>query len=165
MDAHVRIAKEEDAAAACAVLRRSITECCSADHHDDPALLAPWLENKTPENVRQWIANPSKFVVVAEANGDIIGVAAMFVSGEVTQCYLLPEARFTGVGKALLAELQSKARALGRSELRLNSTKTAHAFYLRNGFTDSGPSATWRGIGCTPMIKALGSQQHDGVIG
>jgi GNAT superfamily N-acetyltransferase len=156
MDAQVRVAQEEDAEAACAVLRRSITECCSADHCNDPAQLAPWLENKTPENVSQWIVDPSSYAVVAEANGDIIGVAAMFVSGEVTLCYLVPEVRFTGVGKALLAELEARARTLGLSELRLNSTKTAHAFYLRNGFTDSGPSSTWHGIGCAPMIKTLG---------
>lgn len=158
MHAHVRVAREEDAEAACAVLRRSITECCAADHSDDPARLAPWLENKTTENVRQWIADPGSYAIVAEASGNIIGVAAMFVSGEVTLCYLVPEARFTGVGKALLAELESQAKALGLSKLRLKSTKTAHSFYLRNGFTDSGLSATWHGIGCTPMIKALGSQ-------
>ena len=158
MDAHVRAAKEEDAEAACEVLRRSITECCSADHNDAPTQLAPWLENKTPENVRQWIVDPRNCAVVAESHGDVIGIAMMFVSGEVTLCYLVPEARFTGIGKALLAELESKASALGLIELRLNSTKTAHAFYLRNGFADSGPSAIWHGIGCTPMIKVLQSQ-------
>ena len=158
MDAHVRAAKEGDAEAACQVLRRSITECCSADHNDDPALLASWLENKTPENVRQWIVDRQSCAIVAEAHGDVIGIAMMSVAGEVTLCYLAPEARFTGVGKALLAELESKARALGLSELRLNSTRTAHAFYLRNGFTDSGRAATWHGIGCTPMIKVLRSQ-------
>jgi GNAT superfamily N-acetyltransferase len=156
MDAQVRVAKEEDAEAACAVLRRSITECCSLDHNDDPSQLAPWLKNKTPENVRQWIVDPSSYAVVAEESGDIIGVAMMLVSGEVTLCYLVPEVRFTGVGKALLAELESKARALGLGELRLNSTKTAHAFYMRNGFADAGAATTWHGIGCIPMVKALG---------
>jgi GNAT superfamily N-acetyltransferase len=158
MDAQVRVAKEEDAEAACEVLRRSITECCSEDHEDNPSQLALWLENKTPENVRRWIRDPGSYAIVAEANGDIIGVAMMFESGEVTLCYLAPEALFTGVGKALLAGLVSRAHALGLHELQLNSTKTAHAFYLRNGFADAGSPTTWRGIACIPMVKALGER-------
>jgi len=163
VEAHIRVAQEEDAEAACIVLRRSISECCSADHHDDPSLMAPWLENKTPENVREWICAPGTYAVVAEANGDLVGVAMMLDSGEVTLCYLVPEARYTGVGKALLAELVNKANSLGLDELRLNSTKTAHEFYLRNGFSDAGPSTEWHGIGCIPMVRALRTHWPDEV--
>jgi len=45
----VRTATPEDAEAACAVIRRSIVECCIEDHHGDSALLAAWLANKTPD--------------------------------------------------------------------------------------------------------------------
>jgi hypothetical protein len=38
-------------------LRRSITELCQVDHGDDPAVVANWLQNKTPDNVRSWISH------------------------------------------------------------------------------------------------------------
>jgi hypothetical protein len=44
---HLRQAETEDAAAACAVLRRSIAELCHADHGGNEK----WLSNKTVENV------------------------------------------------------------------------------------------------------------------
>jgi hypothetical protein len=51
IEMHIRDAVPEDAAAACEVMRRSISELCSADHHDDPVILGRWLANKTPEIV------------------------------------------------------------------------------------------------------------------
>jgi hypothetical protein len=44
-----RRARVEDAAAACDVMRRSITELCLADHANDPTILEAWLANKTPD--------------------------------------------------------------------------------------------------------------------
>jgi N-acetylglutamate synthase-like GNAT family acetyltransferase len=147
------------------VLRRSITECCAEDHRKDQGMLASWLANKTPENVRKWFSDASSYAVVSEAAGDIVGVAKVENSGEVTLCYILPEVHFTGVGKALLAELESKGRALGLRELRLFSTKTAYAFYLRNGFESSGPPDSSFGVEGFPMFKALGTQSSKGGAG
>ena len=158
MNALIRPAEEQDADVACEVLLRSITECCSEDHADDPIRLAPWLENKTPENLRHWIGDPGSHAFVAEADGGIVGVGMMLSTGEITLCYLVPEVRFTGVGKALLAELESKARELGLRQLSLNSTQTASAFYIRNGFEPAGTADSWHGIECYPMVKVLGAR-------
>lgn len=68
---------------------------------------------------------------------------------------LLPEVRYTGIGKALLSKLVGEARELGLRQLRLNSTKTAFDFYRRNGFESAGAPDSWHGIGCSPMAKAL----------
>ena len=57
----------DDAAQACEVLRRSISELCIADQHNDPAILDRWLANKTPENVAAWITNTEDSVLVAVA--------------------------------------------------------------------------------------------------
>ena len=61
----VRDARPEDAAAACAVLRASISELCVADHHNDPEILGRWLANKTPENVVAWAADPDTSLLLA----------------------------------------------------------------------------------------------------
>ena len=158
MDALIRVAEERDAEAACQVLRRSITECCLEDHGGDQSLLEPWLANKTPENVREWLNDPSTYAVVAEADGVIVGLAMLLESGEITLCYIVPEVRFSGVGKALLAQLELDGWKRGLGELRLHSTKTARAFYTRNGFEYSGSPESWCGLECYPMVKTLGTQ-------
>jgi hypothetical protein len=46
----IRQAIAGDAEEACTAAPRSITECCAVDHGNDPAILARWLDNKTPES-------------------------------------------------------------------------------------------------------------------
>ena len=132
---HVRQAKTEDAVAACAVVRRSIAELCHADHRGDEILLAKWLSNKTVENVSRWIMQ-SHFVVAEEAR-TILGVAAMNDSGKITLNYVSPDARFRGVSKALVQQLEAQARALGLSECMLETTQTALRFYRSLGYVKS----------------------------
>jgi N-acetylglutamate synthase-like GNAT family acetyltransferase len=156
MDVSIRVAEERDSGAACEVLRCTITECCTLDHRDDQVILEAWLANKTPENVRSWFNDASSYAVVAEAARGITGVAKMENTGEITLCYIIPEVRFAGVGEALLAELESRGHTLGLRELRLISTKTAHAFYLRNGFETSGPPDSSFAVEGFPMVKVLG---------
>jgi GNAT superfamily N-acetyltransferase len=53
------------------------------------------------------------------------------------------DVRSTGVGRALLAEAERRARKRGCHDLTLESAhfrKRAHAFYEREGMTDSGKS-------------------------
>jgi len=72
----IRKAREEDAEAACVVLRRSITELCRDDYRGDAPTLAAWLANKTPENVRSWVREPDNHELVADDDGAILGVSA-----------------------------------------------------------------------------------------
>ena len=60
----IRDAVPEDALSACEVMRRSISELCSADHHNDPVILGRWLADKTPEIVASWIRKPGNSVLV-----------------------------------------------------------------------------------------------------
>jgi hypothetical protein len=71
----IRDAVAEDAPAACEVIRRSISELCRADHHDDPVILARWLANKTPEVVASWIVQPGNSVLVAIESDTILAAA------------------------------------------------------------------------------------------
>ncbi len=135
----IRDAIPEDAAEACAVLRRSIIELCIADHHNDPAILARWLSNKTPEIVASWVAKPDSSVLVAVEGGAILGVGAVTDDGEITLNYVSPAARFRGVSRALLGALEARAIERGNSRCRLISTETARRFYRSAGYIEDGP--------------------------
>jgi len=139
----------------CAVIRRSIAESCIEDHHRDPIVLAAWLANKTPDGVQGWIASPDAFCVVAESDGAIVGFAMLTMPGEISLCYLVPEAQGLGIGRAMLTTLENEAARCDLAELTLRSTASAHGFYLRSGFVDCGPARRDRFITAHPMRKAL----------
>lgn len=145
-----RIAEPSDATAICEVVRRSITECCHADHRGDPGLIAAWLKNKTPENVSDWIQAANALAVVAVRGGHVVGFA-LANGNELALLYVVPEALHQGVGKALLRTIET--RLVGR--VHLASTHTARDFYARNGFRASGPAQVWAGLEGLPMVKLL----------
>jgi GNAT superfamily N-acetyltransferase len=159
-DVQIREACAADAAAACAVLRRSIAELCAADHNNDPAFLHGWLANKTPDNVAAWISDPGNVVYVAVDGEAIAGVASMSKDGRISLNYVSPDARFKGVSKALLAALERKAAELGLTHCRLESTKTARRFYEAAGYREQdGPAGACganAAASCRPMVKNLG---------
>ncbi|MBK1866019.1 GNAT family N-acetyltransferase [Aestuariivirga sp. YIM B02566] len=153
----VRPAIEADAEQAALVLRRSITELCIRDHGNDPALLASWLANKTPEKFREWVRQEDSLCLVAVAGDDtILGVALMSKVGEIRLNYVSPDARFQGVSTALVGALEAAAASLGVPRLSLNSTATAHPFYLARGFQNAGQPQTDRlKENIYPMAKSV----------
>jgi N-acetylglutamate synthase-like GNAT family acetyltransferase len=154
----IRPAGPDDAVAACAVLRRSIAECCVLDHQNRPDILDAWLGNKTPENVASWFASPSNFSLVAERDGAVVGVALLTQAGKLSLCYVLPEALHGGAGKALLCGAEEQARRWGVSVLRLHSTATARDFYARNGYIHAGKEKSCYGVECDFFWKKLNAQ-------
>ena len=150
----IRPANIADAAAICDVIRQSITGCCNADHHGDPAVTARWLANKTQDNVEQWLATPASAALVAEEAGRMLGV--VLLSGdELALCYVIPQALHKGVGKSLLRAVEAVALARGIELLQLNSTRTARQFYRQNGFLECGSPRVWAGLESQPMTKRL----------
>ena len=135
----IRDATPEDADAACDVLTSSISELCSADHGNDPAILNKWLSNKTPQIVASWARQPGNSLLVAVEGAAIRGVGSVTDAGEITLNYVAPDSRFRGVSRALLAALEARAAERGSTRCTLTSTKTAHRFYLSRGYVDSGP--------------------------
>lgn len=160
---HFRVRKAEtvDADAACAAVRRSIQECCGEDHRGDPGILAAWLANKTPENLRSWIQSHGH-VVVAELSGNIVGVAMLSREGTIVLNYLVPEAHSQGLGSAMLAALEGEARRRGLEELELYSTATAHQFYVRKGYVETGKRGSAFGLSSRGMRKILGRLDEPG---
>jgi GNAT superfamily N-acetyltransferase len=126
IEMHIRDAVPEDAPAACETLRRSISELCSSDHHDDPVILGRWLANKTTtEIVASWIVNPGNSVLVAVESVTILAVGSVTDAGEITLNYASPDARFRGVSRALLVALETRAQERGNQRCTLLSTETA----------------------------------------
>jgi len=152
----IRDAVAADAGAACEVMRRSIAELCVADHHNDPAILARWLSNKTPEIVRSWIAQPVNSLLVAIAGGSLLAVGSVTDAGEITLNYVSPDARFRGVSRAMLGALEVRAAERGNVRCRLTSTETARRFYQAAGYIEDGPATGKFGMSSGyPMSKIL----------
>ena len=137
MSVTIRKATVDDAAQACAVIRRSIIELCRLDYASDDTLLARWLASKTDENVARWIAQSHHFLV-ADEEGTILGAASMSDAGKVLLNYVSPDARFRGVSKALMQALEEHATAAGIAVCSLDSTQTALRFYQSLGYERTG---------------------------
>jgi GNAT superfamily N-acetyltransferase len=151
----IRRAAAADAADACTVLRRSISELCVADHGNDQALLARWLSNKTPENIAAWIARPDHSLLVAVEDDAILAVGGVTDAGEVTLNYVSPDARFRGVSKSLIGALEVRAAERGNIQCTLVSTETARRFYHSAGYRETGPTFSKFGMQSYPMSKRL----------
>jgi GNAT superfamily N-acetyltransferase len=151
----VRPAVAADVPAMSAVLIASITELCAADHRDNPAILARWLRNKTPEQVALMLSNPGAEFFVAEHDGQVAAVGCVNRPDEIGLNYVSPAHRFAGVSKALLAGMEEHLRGRGVSSAKLSSTTTAHRFYLAAGWRDAGACELDFGMTCQPMEKRL----------
>jgi len=151
----IRPAVPQDADAACAVLRRSISECCVLDHGGDPAILAAWLGNKTPAVVASWFGSPTNVSLVAVRDDTVVGVALLTAAGKLALCYLEPEALGQGAGKALLATMEARAVALGMKTLFLHSTATAEGFFASHGYRRDGNVRAPYGIDTVLFWKPL----------
>jgi GNAT superfamily N-acetyltransferase len=162
----IRDAVPADAPAACEVLRRSITELCTADHRGDPAILGRWLSNKTPVIVASWIERSDSSMLVAVEEGIILAVGAVTDAGEITLNYVSPDARFRGVSRAMLRALEARAIDRGNSRCTLLSTETARRFYHGAGYTeDRPPQSKFGTAGSYPMAKRLAVIRVEPVVG
>ena len=143
MDMEIRAAAASDAEAGSALLRRSITQLCHADHAGDPARIAAWTANKTAAMWLAWLDQPDIRFFVAVAAGRLTGVAMIRTDGHILLNYVLPEARFRGVSKALMARLEAEAVALGLECCTLETSETARRFYRDLGYA-AAADATMR---------------------
>ncbi len=132
-------------------------ELCTEDHRGDPKVLTWWLENKTAANFEARIASDRNVALVAEREGQIVGIGLMDRSGFIALLYVSPDARFCGASKALLAALEEEALAAGVREMKLESTNTALRFYTDAGYSPDGdPRREPCGTYCHPMTRRIG---------
>ncbi|NOJ50282.1 GNAT family N-acetyltransferase [Bradyrhizobium archetypum] len=152
----IRDATPEDAAAACHVLRESISQLCVADHGNDPVMLNAWLANKTPAIVAGWTRQKANSLLLAVEGNAVLAVGSVTDAGEITLNYVAPEARFRGVSRALLRALEARAAERGNCRCTLTSTETAHRFYQSAGYIDDGaPTRKFGTSSGYPMSKEI----------
>lgn len=141
----IRSAKPGDDVAIHEAHMRSIREICIKDHGETE--ISGW-GNRPLGN--RWIdAIKTGHVWVVEANDRIYGHAYIRVYEEnkvmkahIHGLYLTPEALGRGLGKKLgmlMIKTANKARV---NLITLESTLTAHDFYIRLGFQDTGPMSS-----------------------
>ena len=150
-----RKAIDADAGALSELLCRSITELCSADHRNDPDVIARWTANKSPEYMMMWIRNPRHFLVIAERDQEPAGVGCISDDGEVLLNYVSPDHRFCGVSKAVLDHLEEALAERGITRASLTSTKTAHQFYRKARWVDCAEPEVMFGLTGYPMEKLI----------
>lgn len=100
----------------------------------DEEQVAAWVgpEDADPDYP---VDDPEHRLVVAERAGEVAGFGDLVVPDrEVTAVYVHPEHAETGVGTAVLAHLEGRAREAGLEELRLLSSLNAVGFYEQAGY-------------------------------
>jgi N-acetylglutamate synthase-like GNAT family acetyltransferase len=124
----IRRFKKEDAKR-CAEI---INEC----HKSMPELkgkeLKFLLEKYTPEFLYEEF--PKEYVVVYEENKEIFGLGALINENELRWFYVDPEKQGRGIGRKILAHLESKAKKGGFKKIFLKSYYGSKTFYEKFGY-------------------------------
>jgi putative acetyltransferase len=154
----IRRAVPADAAEIWAIHTRAIRHGCAT--HYPPDDLAAWTARATPATCADAIA--TRHVVVAERDGGgLAGFAQLHPQdGAVEAVYVEPDCARRGVGRALMAALESAARALGLTGLVVEASLNAVPFYGALGYGHECWAQHSLGgghhIACAVMSKRLG---------
>jgi GNAT superfamily N-acetyltransferase len=117
-----------------------------------PAVLGTPEEPAHRERYAAWLADPDRYLFVAEDGGAVVGLADLWFldwlnfsskHGWIPDLVVTEAARSRGAGAALLARCEATGRERGAWGLRLESAtwrERAHAFYEREQWTHSGKS-------------------------
>jgi len=107
-------------------------ESIARDYHAE--LIERWAPHD--HDMDQWIdrlAQKNPFVAVV--NKEIAGTAEIDTDGFIDYFYVHPRCQGRGIGKALLATLESEAAKLGVSTIFADVSVTAKSFFLSRGFS------------------------------
>ncbi len=140
MEISIRPARKGDGAAILTVHRRAIHEIACANY--PKPVLDAWGAPIPEADLAQQgddfdgAVDRRKVVLVAEINGSIVGFGEIIPAKcELLALYVSPDFKRHGVGKAILRELEQIAREMSVSYLEMDSSLTAEAFYLANGYS------------------------------
>jgi len=106
-------------------------ESIARDYH--PELIERWAPHD--QSMRQWadrLAQKNPFVAVVD--DEIVGMAEIEPDGFIDYFYVHPKWQDKGIGKALLATLESEASKQRVSVISADVSITAKPFFLSRGF-------------------------------
>ncbi len=92
---------------------------------------------------------------VAVVDGDVVGTGRLLPDGTIGRMAVVASVRGSGVGAALLACLEERARVRGLTAVELHAQVHATGFYDRAGYLPFGEVYLEAGIEHLSMRKAL----------
>lgn len=106
--------------------------------------LVDWVD-APEERWRERLSVPGAYQVIASLDGTPVGMAGGLRAEEngvteLVSMWIAPVGRGRGIGNALMAAVETWARDIGATVLKLSvadGNDPAHNLYLRNGFTDT----------------------------
>ena len=156
----IRRARQEDKESIWNVHIRAIQEVCKS--HYSPKEIKDWSEVLKPCRYNEPIKRRSLFVAVDD--NLIVGFGNLNqYSGEIEAVYVAPEYVRRGVGREILQALESVARDVGLTLLRLSSSLNAVQFYENAGYRRQQQRRyllPCEMVACLPMIKELASTKR-----
>ncbi|HJR61087.1 MAG TPA: GNAT family N-acetyltransferase [Vicinamibacterales bacterium] len=116
------------------IQRTAVRGIAASDYPDD--VIEAWAPLPIAEgDVSAIEGDETEIRLIAELNGQPAGMGAFVPEhSELRACYVTPGAARRGVGRALVNEIERRARAAGLAELRLVSSLTAERFYAVLGY-------------------------------
>lgn len=113
------------------IFTRSVREIASRDY--SPAQIAAWAPETC--DLQAFAARlAAKSTFIAEAEGCAAGFCDLEDDGHIDLFFVHPDFQGRGVGWALMAHIQSRARSMGLSRLYAEVSITARPFFERSGF-------------------------------
>lgn len=132
MTIHLRPYSSDDASATLALFLDAITVTAAADY--SPEQIAAWARPET-RDLSDWDQQlRDRNTIVAEVFGEIAGFSDVGDDGYIDRMFVSPRFARRGVGRALLMELEERARRSGASRLYSNVSITARRLFERHGF-------------------------------
>ncbi len=152
----IRSATRKDADAVLSLRRCAILRGCAG--HYPKSDLAIWAEGDASE---RFLVDLERHGFLAEAEGRLVGSGMVnLADGQIDAIFTHPDWMGQGIASAMMAHLESLARANGLQQLTLEATLNAAPFYRRCGFVASKHSEyhSPRGVvlPCIVMAKPLG---------
>ncbi|MEZ0373301.1 MAG: GNAT family N-acetyltransferase [Candidatus Sericytochromatia bacterium] len=162
----IRPAEDTDAASLSQIHFEAIRQTASAFY--SPELIGSWAQvpdERRLEQFRSAIVGKDELFLVAEYADEVVGFGSIIPStGELRAVYVHPDVGRSGVGSAILLALEQLATASGLSDLQMDSSINAEAFYSRHGYEvrDRGIHRLAGGgqMACVKMRKPLQKVSH-----
>jgi putative acetyltransferase len=135
MSVSVRLIGPDDARRFLEIHRESVRGLAAKDYPS--AVIDAWAPLPVSDDaIARLLSNRDQEIRwIAEVDGEPVGIGALVLSeAELRACYVVPRAVRSGVGTAIVAEIERTAREHGLTFLRVTSSLTAEPFYSALGY-------------------------------